>query len=95
MIMSAIFFKYYIDITRYNLLLCILVLILTRNIYAAVIAFGSFGMLMAIFVYRYYQNIEYYFYLNAGLSKRGIIMLAFKINLLISILISLAIWIIH
>lgn len=93
--MTEIYFKYYRDVTKYNLLFCMLVTILTQRIYAGVISFGTIGMVVSLFLYRYYQNIEYYFYLNAGLSKRGIILKTLKINFIISVIISIILWSIH
>lgn len=90
--MSDLFFKYYRDITRYDILFSILVIILTQNIYAAVISFGTLGMVVSLILYKYYQNIEYYFYLNAGLSKKRIILETFKINFLISVILSIILW---
>ncbi len=93
--MSELFLKYYFDVTRYNVLISILVIILTGRLLAAIISFGTFGMVISLFVYRYYQNIEYYFYLNKGLSKKKIILNAFKINFVISLIFSIILWSIH
>ena len=93
--MTELFLKYYFDVTRYNLLFSFLVAILTQRLYAGVISFGTIGMIMSLIFYRHYQNIEYYFYLNAGLSKRGIILKTFKINFIISVILSIILWSIH
>lgn len=93
--MPELFFKYYSDITKYNICVSILVLILTQNVYFTVISFGTFGMAISVFIYKYYQNIEYYFYLNKGLSKKKIITRAFEINFIISIILLIILWIIH
>lgn len=90
--MTELFFKYYYDITKYNLLFCIVVMLLTHRLAATIISFGSIGMLVALFIYRYYQNVEYYFYLNAGLTKKGIIVRSFLINALIATLLLLFLW---
>lgn len=93
--MPELFFKYYSDITKYNICVSILVLILTQNVYFTVISFGTFGMAISVFIYKYYQNIEYYFYLNKGLSKKKIITRTFEINFIISIILLIILWIIH
>ena len=93
--MTELFFKYYYDITKYNVLVSILVFILTQQLFAGVLSFGTFGMAISLALYRHYQNIEYYFYLNAGLSKKIMILNAFIINLVISIILSAILWIIH
>lgn len=90
--MTELFFKYYYDLTRYNLLFCIVVMLLTQRLTAAIVSFGTIGMLVALLVYRYYQNIEYYFYLNAGLTKKGIIARSFLINVLVSLLLLIFLW---
>ena len=93
--MSELFFKYYYDVTKYNIYISILVTIVTQRLYAGVISFGTFGMVGSFFVYRYYQNIEYYFYLNKGLSKKSIILSTFIINFVISIIFLIILWSIH
>jgi hypothetical protein len=93
--MTELFLKYYWDIAKFNLLFCLLVVILTGNIYAAVISFGTIGMPVSLFLFRYYHNIEYYFYLNAGLSKKRIILRSFIINLIISLTILTILWSTH
>lgn len=93
--MSELFFKYYYDVTRYNIIISILVIILSQRLFAGVISFGTFGMALSLYVYKYYQNIEYYFYLNGGLSKKSIILKAFKINFVISVIFSIILWSIH
>jgi hypothetical protein len=67
-------------------------MLLTHRLAATIISFGSIGMLVALFIYRYYQNVEYYFYLNAGLTKKGIIVRSFLINALIATLLLLFLW---
>ena len=59
--MTALFLKYYTDVTRYNVLFSILVIILTQQISAGILSFGTFGMGVSLLFYRHYQNIEYYF----------------------------------
>jgi len=93
--MTELFLKYYYDLTKYNILISILVIILSQHLFAGVVSFGTFGMVISLFVYRYYQNIEYYFYLNGGLSKKKMILNAFKINFIISVILTIILWSIH
>lgn len=93
--MTELYFKYYCDLTKYNILFSVLVTILTQRVYAGVVSFGTIGMLVSLILYRYYQNIEYYFYLNAGLSKKAIILKSVKINFIISVIFSIILWSIH
>ncbi len=93
--MSELLFKYYSDVTKYNVCVSALVILLTQNIYFTVISFGTFGMVISLFIYKYYQNIEYYFYLNKGLSKKNMMINAFKINFVISVILLIILCSIH
>ena len=62
--MNRLFFKYYFDITRINVLVSIII-----GIQHIAICFGTFGMLISFFIYHYYQREQYYFYLNFGFTK--------------------------
>ncbi len=89
--MSALFFRYYIDVTKYNLFFCALYIIILGNLIEGIILFGTAGVLMSFIIYKYFHNIEYYFYINGGLSKNRLKFTTFVINLLISSLI-ITIW---
>ena len=80
--MSRLFFKYYIDITRINILVTLIFGLLTNFI----ICFGTFGILISFMVYRQFQNEQYYFYLNHGYTKTELITKVFAINLSIAVL---------
>ncbi|MDB4920908.1 MAG: hypothetical protein JWQ54_2891 [Mucilaginibacter sp.] len=96
--MARLFFNYYFSVTKYNLLFCIFFAIvrsLTTNLWAditeAIILFGTFGVLISFMAYKYFQSIEYCFYINAGLSIRYLQLKTFIINLAASSFI-LLIW---
>jgi len=89
--MSALFFRYYIDVTKYNLFFCVLFTIIRANLIEGIILFGTVGVLISFAAYRYFNNIEYYFYINGGLSKKRLQLTTFVINLVFSSLI-LLIW---
>lgn len=82
----GVFFKYYYDLTKYNLLTCLLALLLVQRIYIAIAGLGTFGMLASVMLYRYYHNRQYYFYRNAGLSKKHLLLKSWLINLSVSII---------
>lgn len=82
--------KYYYDLTRYNLGFSILIGLII-SIKAGILSFGTLGMMVALISYRYFQNNQYYFYYNLGLSKMALILGSWAINLLISILLLLMI----
>ncbi len=66
--MNSLFFKYYYDLTRINILVSIII-----GLQYIVICFGTFGMLISFIIYRYYKNDQYYFYLNHGFTKKELI----------------------
>jgi hypothetical protein len=76
--------KYYYDLTLYNLGFSILIgLIIGEN--AGIISFGTFGMLVGLMMYRYFQSNQYYFYYNLGLSKKALITTTWIINSTIAV----------
>ncbi len=93
--MSRLFFKYYFDVTKYNVVFCILFLIITPSFVEFIVLFGTIGIVASFMAYRYFQNIEYYFYLNCGLSKRSLQLKTFIINLATSSIMLITIWGIH
>lgn len=75
--------KYFYDLTRYNFGFSVIIgLIISIN--AGIITFGTFGMLVGLISYKYFQNNQYYFYYNLGLSKMTLISVTWAINLAIS-----------
>ena len=82
--MSRLFFKYYLDVTKYNLIFCAFIFILHPGILELIILFATVGGLVSFVMYRYFQNIEYYFYINRGISKSHLQTKTAAINLLIS-----------
>jgi hypothetical protein len=85
--MNRLLLKYYYDITRINILVTILIGLLTDII----ICFGSFGILISFIIYRYYQNDQYYFYLNHGYTKTELMFKVFMINFTIALILFLII----
>jgi len=87
--MSSLFLKYYIDVTKYNLFFCAVFAIIRGNLIEGIVLFGTVGVLISFIIYRYFQNVEYYFYINGGLPKKRLLLTTFIINLAISSLIIL------
>jgi hypothetical protein len=79
---NRLFIKYYIDITRINILVTVIIGLLTDFI----LCFGTFGSLISFFVYRQFQNEQYYFYLNQGYSKNELMFKVFLINFIIALI---------
>ena len=94
--MTGLFLNYYFDVTKYNLAFCVFYFVvralttsLKVDIMEAIIQFGTLGVLISFMAFEYFQNIEYDFYINGGLSKRHLKLKAFIINLATSSLILL------
>jgi hypothetical protein len=75
--------KYYLDLTRYNLGFSLLIGLMLGTRWA-VVTFGTFGMLVGLISYKYFQNSQYYFYYNIGITKTELISLTWSINLVIA-----------
>jgi hypothetical protein len=90
--MSRLFFKYYLDVTKYNVVFCILFLIITPSIVEFIVLFGTVGVVASFMAYRYFQNIEYYFYINRGLSKTHLQLKTFLINMVASSVLLIILW---
>ena len=92
--MSRLFFKYYLDTAFYNVLFCILFAAML-NTFECVVLFGTFGTFVSFLVYRQFQNIEYYFYRNGGLSKFNLQAKTVIINLSLAFIAGCLLWIIR
>ncbi|HRQ51048.1 MAG TPA: hypothetical protein PLR74_10960 [Agriterribacter sp.] len=86
-----LFLKYYSDVNKFNLLISLMVLITGQSLAAGIFSFGSVGMVASFIIYRYYYNIQYYFYANAGFSKNKLMVQVAAINAILSTLILLII----
>lgn len=76
--------KYYYDLTLYNFGFSVLIgLLIGGN--AGIVSFGTFGMLVGLMSYRYFQNNQYYFYYNLGISKTALIATTWIINFTIAV----------
>ncbi|MCW3071807.1 MAG: hypothetical protein JWO44_1697 [Bacteroidetes bacterium] len=92
--MSRLFFKYYIDITRINILVTIVFGLLTKVfglLTNYIICFGTFGILISFLIYRQFQNQQYYFYQNQGYTKTELMAKVFTINFSIALILFLII----
>lgn len=72
--------KYYFDLTRYNLGFSIVIGLFTFRPIIGVGIFATVGMLFGLVCYRHYQNNQYYFYYNLGISKFKLILITWVIN---------------
>jgi len=90
--MTELFFRYYRDVTKYNVLFTLFITVMSRSAFAIPVSFGVAGNIFSFFIYTHFQSIEYYFYLNGGLSKNRIILNTFLINFLLSFILFIVIW---
>jgi hypothetical protein len=89
---STVITKYYYDLTRYNLGFSVLIGFLTLRLSAGIVTFGTFGMLVSLLCYKYFQSNQYYFYYNLGISKLKLISISWFINVLVA---AILFWIIY
>jgi hypothetical protein len=92
--MSRLFFKYYLDTAFYNVLFCALFTV-AFGVFECVVLFGTFGTFVSFLVYSRFQNIQYYFYRNAGLSKFNLQVKTVIINLIVALIVGIVLWIIR
>jgi hypothetical protein len=57
-----------------------------------IVLFGTLGVGVSFIAYQYFQQIEYFFYLNGGLSKRHLQLKTIAINLVLSSIILIIAW---
>ncbi len=74
-------FKYYIDVTKFNLCFSIIVGLFTP--FGGIVTFGTIGNLIGVLCYNQFYMEQYYFYYNRGISKKRLVSFLFKVNLLI------------
>ncbi len=86
--MGNVILKYYYDVTRYNLAFSILIGLL-RGVVPGVVSIGTFGMIVGLICFRYYQKNQYYFYYNLGFTRLRLIATTWALNLIITLLLLL------
>lgn len=83
-------FKYYIDVTIFNLCFSIIVGIISP--FGGFMTFGTIGNLIGILCYNMFYKEQYYFYYNRGMNKKRLYSVLFKVNSPIAIPIALLIY---
>lgn len=82
--MHPALFKYYYDLTRYNIIISLLVGFVKFSPFVGIFSFATFSMPISIFCYQYFQKHQYYFYYNLGISKTKLVIFTWIINLIIA-----------
>lgn len=85
--MNELFFVYYWHVTRYNLVLSFLIAFLSLSPVNGVICFGTLGVIASFLGYRYFHSLQYLFYLNAGYSKKKLMLTTTLVNISIALII--------
>ncbi len=83
--------KYYYDLTRYNVAFSLLIGFITQRPFVGIITFVTCGMIVGLICFKSFQNNQYYFYYNLGISKVKLISIVWGINIFLTVII---LWII-
>ncbi|WP_255083200.1 hypothetical protein, partial [Zhouia amylolytica] len=73
------FWKYYKDVTIFNLVFSIIFGIIS-NYFWGLISFCSLGIIIGLLGFQYFKKQEYYLYLNLGYTKLSLIKNTFVLN---------------
>ncbi|MBX2873862.1 MAG: hypothetical protein KTR30_17235 [Saprospiraceae bacterium] len=84
---TEILWQYYIDVSLYNLAVSILVSLYTHPFWGMLI-YGTFGYLIALGCYQYFQGVTYVFYCNWGWTKSRLIFRLWIFNFLLLLFIA-------
>ena len=83
-------FKYYIDVTKFNL--CFSIIVGTISPFGGFMTFGTIGNLIGVYCYNMFYKEQYYFYYNRGINKKRLYSTLFNVNSPIAIPIALLIY---
>lgn len=75
-------FKFYIDVTKFSLAFCI-VLIPLAGILPSIITFGVLGTPLGLLGYNQFHKNEYFTYYNLGFTKRQLILKTWLFNIIL------------
>lgn len=84
--MTRAFWKYYTDLTKFNLGLSLLVAFV-KSPAEGILLFVTGGMLLSLVAYEYFHSHQYYLYHNLGLTRTRLILKAWLLNAGISAII--------
>lgn len=81
--MTRAFWKYYLDLTKFNLGLSLLVTF-AKSPAEGILLFLTGGMILSLIAYEYFHRNEYYLYHNLGFTRIRLVLTAWLFNLGIS-----------
>lgn len=87
--MSHAFWKYYMDVTRYNIAISVILALITLNPLNGIVCLATGGMVIGLYCYKQFQQSQYYFYYNIGITKRKLITFTWLINIALSLVAAL------
>jgi hypothetical protein len=87
--MSHAFWKYCMDVTRYNLAFSGILTLITLKPLNGIVCLATGGMVIGLYCYKQFQHSQYYFYYNVGITKKKLIIFTWLINIALSIVAAL------
>jgi hypothetical protein len=82
--MSKALWKYYYDVTRYNLAFSMVLTLITLKPLNGIVSLATGGMVIGLYCYKQLQHSQYYFYYNLGITRTRLICTTWLINLVLS-----------
>lgn len=82
--MTRAFWKFYTDLTKFNLGLSLLVSFV-KSPAEGILLFVTGGMILSLVAYEYFHSHEYYLYHNLGLTRMRLILKAWLLNVGIAV----------
>jgi hypothetical protein len=87
--MRKAFWKYYYDVTRYNVAFSLVLALITLNPLNGIVSLATGGMVVGLYCYQQFQHSQYYLYYNLGITKRRLILTTWMTNIALSGLVAL------
>jgi hypothetical protein len=87
--MSKALWKYYYDVTRYNVAFSVVLALMTLKPLNGIVSLATGGMIIGLYCYKQFQNSQYYFYYNLGITKSRLILYTWLVNLVLSSILAL------
>jgi hypothetical protein len=87
--MSKALWKYYYDVTRYNVAFSVVLALITLKPLNGIVSLATGGMIIGLYCYKQFQNSQYYFYYNLGITKSRLILYTWLVNLVLSSILAL------
>lgn len=83
--MNQAFRKYYLDLTKFNVAISLLLAFVIGPT-SGIFSFLSTGMVLSLIAYSLFHGNEYYLYYNLGLTRVRLVLTSYLVNSCIAIL---------